>query len=83
MDKEVSFMIHQSPDRSARWQCGQCGGICYYPQATRGDRALRMPYRYCPHCGCEIWKVVREGKNLDKLFGDALTLLKAHDRGEE
>lgn len=54
MDKEVSFMIHQSPDRSARWQCGQCGGICYYPQATRGDRALRMPYMYCPYCGRRI-----------------------------
>ena len=50
-------MIHLPPNRGEKWKCGWCGGICYYPQPTRGDRELRLPYRCCPNCGVVITKL--------------------------
>ena len=35
----------------------ECGGVCYYPQPTRGDRETRMPYLRCPYCGRMIVKL--------------------------
>ena len=53
----LTEMIHLPPDRSARWRCMECGGVCYYPQPTRGDREARMPYLRCPYCGRMIVKL--------------------------
>ena len=63
-------MIHLPPDRSEKFRCGWCGGVCYYPQPTRGDRTLKMPYRYCPHCGCGIRKVLEAGEPEDRYWAD-------------
>lgn len=64
----VCEMIHLPPDRSERFQCGWCGRVCYYPQATRGEKHLRMPYRYCPHCGYEIRKIREAGEPGDRFW---------------
>lgn len=59
----LTAMEHLPPDRSEKFRCDRCGNVCYYPQPTRGDRTLKMPYRYCPHCGCRIMLISEAGWN--------------------
>ena len=37
-------------EKSEKYECTYCGGICYYPHT----KYWRIPYNYCPMCGEEI-----------------------------
>lgn len=43
-------------DRSSTFHCSECGGVAFWPQATRGEnRKIRVcKYPTCPWCGAKM-----------------------------
>ena len=48
----AKWMSLDSSDRSWRFYCSACGGVVYWPQATRGmnRKKRRCVYPSCPYC---------------------------------
>lgn len=48
-DEKARLVRESSREKSERYVCTACNGVCYYPHSK-----TEIPYKYCPNCGRSV-----------------------------